>query len=629
MRTPAAAVFIGFLSIAAHADPQPWVLTIVKPVANSAGWHNTGTLVAFICDEASQCPANQIVETDGRDRLISAIATTTSGGEMHASVVINVDRTPPDVMITSPANGLVTAATSIAVTARATDGLSGVVSATCNGGTASVDEYGVVRCVVTLLPGVNDIIVQASDAADNTGTAGIRVTRRGPPSALRIVPEAFSVLVGKPRTIQVVDNFGTRVTDVVWQVDDWRLLEVSSDGQNMVTPKMAGTVTLTATHDTLSVRTTVKIYNAATFPSGSVQWRVQSLQHIQTRDATSPLDLGADTLVPAIERAGATRPTLWGVGQVTGRLGWIAVTGVHEHEQAYVRFPDADGGVLIVAQPVDGSPTALVHTGPPSAGAPWRYQSAGYISPSNVIQDSAGSVVAIETLKTHEPMVVMLDGRTGRVLHRLALPDGMHVVLNVGCIRGANAARVVPSEVGPPRIRADGSLMLEIVQVDDVENFEECGHISGHIRRILSAVIVNETSTMQPLHEYDVAPESPVPQITMFPVLSDGRDGQLAPWRAQLGRGGAIESHVVHFTSSSQQEYEVPVAGQIFVRPTGIGAMTDGHTLVAFDLLTGTVKWTRVYPGGGARILPGNVPNYVIALPNGVEEIEPSGRVVH
>ena len=77
---------------------------------------------------------------------------------MNASVVI--DRTPPDVSITSPANGSVTAAPSIEVTAHATDALSGVVTATCNGEPASVDEHGLVRCAVALLPGVNDTIVQ-------------------------------------------------------------------------------------------------------------------------------------------------------------------------------------------------------------------------------------------------------------------------------------------------------------------------------------------------------------------------------------------------------------------------------------------------------------------------------------
>jgi predicted oxidoreductase len=33
--------------------------------------------------------------------------------------------------------------------------------------------------------------------------------------------------------------------------------------------------------------------------------------------------------------------------------------------------------------------------------------------------------------------------------------------------------------------------------------------------------------------------------------------------------------------------------------------MTDGTTLVTFNAATGAIKWTRVFPNGGIRILPG------------------------
>jgi hypothetical protein len=113
------------------------------------------------------------------------------------------------------------------------DALSGVESATCSGRAAHDDGSGDILCVVSFMPGVNDVVVEASDQANNSGSAGIWITRTGVSSWLQLEPEAFSLLVGQSKQIQVLDGFHADVEHAVWSVSNPALGTVSDDGRNV------------------------------------------------------------------------------------------------------------------------------------------------------------------------------------------------------------------------------------------------------------------------------------------------------------------------------------------------------------------------------------------------------------
>ena len=179
---------------------------------------------------------------------------------------------------TAPADRLVTRAASIQIVANASDALSGVASATCGGVPAGVDSRGGIRCVVDLLPGINDVVVEATDHADNSGSIGIRVTRTGDTSTLRVVPQVLSVLVGRARPLQVMDEYGP-VQDVTWTVDNPGVADIA-DETNVLTPKAAGVVTVTAWHGGISASAVVNVHHDR-LPLGAIRWRSGGASVIQ------------------------------------------------------------------------------------------------------------------------------------------------------------------------------------------------------------------------------------------------------------------------------------------------------------------------------------------------------------
>ena len=189
-----------------RADAQPTISPLGFPAPNATGWNNSTVRVLFFCAPAQPCPEARWIDEEGRDQVVTGSITDGQGQGVRESVSLNIDWTAPRVQIATPADRLVTRASSIQIVANASDALSGVASATCGGVPAGIDSRGGIRCVVDLLPGINDVVVEATDHADNSGSIGIRVTRTGDTSTLRVVPQVLSVLVGRARTLQVMDE---------------------------------------------------------------------------------------------------------------------------------------------------------------------------------------------------------------------------------------------------------------------------------------------------------------------------------------------------------------------------------------------------------------------------------------
>jgi Glucodextranase, domain B len=148
-------------------------------IPNAAGWNKSDVTVTFSCagglGGSESCPGIARVSTEGNAQAISGTATDGAGNNATKSVAVSLDKSPPILVIASPANGAVLPSAAVTVTGTVTDALSGVSTFTCNGQTATVNGSAF-SCNLALAPGSNSISLQATDAAGNTATAGLTVT---------------------------------------------------------------------------------------------------------------------------------------------------------------------------------------------------------------------------------------------------------------------------------------------------------------------------------------------------------------------------------------------------------------------------------------------------------------------
>jgi hypothetical protein len=196
-------------SIALNVQLAPLsVVASASPSANAALWNNSPVTVSFQCSGGVPpvlCPPPQTVTTDGANQAISGSVSDAAGQTNSASATINLDRSPPLVSITSPADGAISPSASISVSGSANDGLSGLASVSCNGNPASLSA-GNFTCPLQITQGSLQISVTATDAAGNSASTSTTSVLQGP-----------KLSITTPTTLQL---FNSKTITVSGAVDD-------------------------------------------------------------------------------------------------------------------------------------------------------------------------------------------------------------------------------------------------------------------------------------------------------------------------------------------------------------------------------------------------------------------------
>ncbi|HYR41499.1 MAG TPA: RHS repeat-associated core domain-containing protein, partial [Terriglobia bacterium] len=118
---------------------------------------------------------------------VSGTTVDVAGNTATVAVILNIDKTPPALTITTPADGVKVQTASVAVTGTVTDSLSGLASLKCNG-VPVANLQSPFSCNVPLNIGVNFITVDATDRADNTKSSSITVSWVPSPVITSIIP---------------------------------------------------------------------------------------------------------------------------------------------------------------------------------------------------------------------------------------------------------------------------------------------------------------------------------------------------------------------------------------------------------------------------------------------------------
>jgi hypothetical protein len=571
-------------------------------VPNAAGWHNSVVRFEYVCDAGVTCPAEAVVTAEGVHRLEYPLLDWPIAGETQT---LKIDRTAPAVRLSLP-TGSETTATQVDVVADVADTLSGVDRAACNGVAAPIGTDGRVRCRITLLPGVNDIVVEASDVAGNSGSAGARVARTGPARAIRILPELAGIVVGDTVRLQVLDDFHRQRTDIEWFVDRTDVASLSEGAS--VRAMTAGTMTITATVDGLRATATINVFDGSTPPVGTVIYKAAGFSLVQMPPVPDRTPGPKHGPMASADSAVGARLTLSAQTERTGWIDWIEVPAVNDAEVARRLYRQGSNGIILVLEGTDDTGWSLVRGGPAPDVRPWRYRSSGRLSTEMVV-DGAGQILVVETPENGFPQLLVLD-REGQVIRRFPLPTGLHSDRNVDCVPGRGRLAREPAQIGPPTIHADGSFTFEYTIGHDIYDACGGGGLVEQQRRLLLLHARGADIASHLLREYDAPPDATLPAAELLPVLL-ARDGALlAPWRLAPDAATPTESRVTRIEADGPtEEFELPAVGVLMPGLDDLLATTDGSTMLIFHARTGKVRWTHRPPGGDVALLEvrGNV----------------------
>src|SRR5436190_1010935 len=160
-----------------NIDKTPPVVDVaVSPAANGAGWNNGNATVTFTCTDATsgvaRCPAPVTVTTEGAGQVISGAAVDVAGNQATRSITLNIDKTPPAVQISAPAEGSTIRSRQVQVSGSVTEA-NALSAITVQG--AQVPLTGNAFSTQLLLDeGTQTITVEALDVAGNRGSANVR-----------------------------------------------------------------------------------------------------------------------------------------------------------------------------------------------------------------------------------------------------------------------------------------------------------------------------------------------------------------------------------------------------------------------------------------------------------------------
>ncbi len=125
----------------------PTITASSTPAANAFGWNNTDVTVTSTCNDATSgvysCTGLVTVTKEGANQIITGTAVDIAGNTATASVVLNIDKTPPSIsslaaspsILWPPNHKMV----DVAIGGGASDSLSGIASTLIT----VTDEYGV------------------------------------------------------------------------------------------------------------------------------------------------------------------------------------------------------------------------------------------------------------------------------------------------------------------------------------------------------------------------------------------------------------------------------------------------------------------------------------------------------
>jgi hypothetical protein len=579
-----------FLFLVSGAWAQPAIRAVVTPAPNAAGWNNTPVTVTFVCDQAPACPDPVTVTEQGTKR-VSGNVLDAQGRSLEAIAVVNIDTAPAVISLSPPGTGDRTTAAAVAISASLLDAASGVMSAFCNGDPARLAGTAL-DCTRPLQEGANVIIVSTLDAAGNSASEALTIWRDITPRAVQLSPMRLTIGVGQPaRLLQLMDDSGRSLdTDVECQTRNASVIQVvkTDDGPCAVIGLAAGETVVSATWRGLSSTAAVTVLDVEKPPLGTILLELPQTPgfKLQERVQLVPKSDADLLLVESSAASGLFR--VKAIEKTSRRfLSW-EWPAMAPHEKIIRWMGDQGGGGLLFVQARGSARTAVVRIGHAPGQTMWRYESAGRLL-DGWAMDWDGTLYIAEAQGDGFPHILAIDGDTGRAKSRLPLPRPLRSASDRLCAPTESLLATTPVTIGPATV-PDG-VVAAFAFIEDITE-SPCGSGDATKRYAIKLLRLGPDGipAIRTLREM-TSPGGPA-RFVLHLVVPDGHDAVLVPVRTTLP-DGSIDNRIVRVDDTSDRvtEYTLPALGQ-YVLGEDHAYTSDGRLLVAFDPISGAVKWT-------------------------------------
>ena len=182
---PGGAISVSVIGV----DNDPPVITAtVTPAANTVGWHNEDVTVTFECSDVisgiASCPEPITTTSEGAGQEIQGTATDLAGNTATASVTIHIDKTPPQLTIDGPLDGLLINVDNPSIFLSFNDLISAVdpasIQISLDGapltGACTVSTVTAICTTSTLGEGLHQVSIDLQDLAGNPASASSSFT---------------------------------------------------------------------------------------------------------------------------------------------------------------------------------------------------------------------------------------------------------------------------------------------------------------------------------------------------------------------------------------------------------------------------------------------------------------------
>lgn len=641
------------IGITVSQPGPPTITASASPKPNAAGWNDTNVTVTFTCDPGSyavsSCPEPQVVSTEGQNQIISGTVTDTQGNNATATVTLNVDKTPPALIVTAPTAQEVFSTASITASGTLSDSLSGLSSLSCNG--AADTPAASYSCNISLTPGLNLVVVQATDVAGNIALVKMHVVLNTPlpaPASLQITPANAIVSVGDSQQFTAVDDQGRARSDATWTVSNTSIATITTDTSPWLTGLSVGTVTLTATVQQIQAAEQVTVVSGP-LSSGTIPWSAppDGFQVQQVAPAGS-IGIGPDLFSYEYSPGQGGQGSFQTLGlTLDGQQMWSRPFGQQNLSGASAGA-DASGGLLVSIENGASGPV-LMDLDSQTGATVWQQNiemdGAGITGPLNngLYSLRADGSVAIFGIAGSGPYSVanypdevdnlleIVNGSTGQIAPVPIQPVSWS--FNCGAPQGFDPAEPGDSMIVSMATDSAGNTYVEYNHEDQfTQTLNDCAEGSTETEsetvsvRVLTIAPdgstsdqILATSTMTATCE----PVENVPSLSLYlgvsagTVIPDGQGGFLATWLKTPAFGstppcgtnqypsGSPQTEVTHVAPNGGGTYELPLTeanDQLVLGEDGTAfAVAGQQQLVSFNVNSGAVNWsyqspTSIYP---------------------------------